>query len=374
VVVLLGCASCTRAVSPPVDAGPCPEPTNREVDVLFMIDNSVDTERAQERLHQATPAFVAALDALPDGAPDLHIAVITSDLGASDGSIAGCNATGGDRGAFRAVPSGTCATSTLDGKFISRPAASSGQPPNYSGDLASVLACIVPMGGEGCGYERPLASVARALGTDGKPAPLDNAAFLRPEAALAIILLTVEDDCSATDEGFYTTSMGTLASTLGPSGNFRCAEFGHLCSRDGGAPRRPARMAPNGMVSDTITYDACVPAEEAGRLTPVHKLVDGIRALKGHPQDQIMVASIQGPRTPYEVHWIAPGTTGDGPWPSLTHSCPTDSLINGDPGIRVGAFAEQLGGEGLVFSICEASYAPAMEEIARRIGELRGCP
>src|SRR5436190_22399685 len=70
---------------------------NRNIDILFMIDNTAG-RLVQDNLLRNFPTFVNALRAFPGGLPNLHIAVITSDLGAGDGSIAGCSATGGDAG------------------------------------------------------------------------------------------------------------------------------------------------------------------------------------------------------------------------------------------------------------------------------------
>jgi len=68
---------------------------------------------------------------------------------------------------------------------------------NYKGELADVFGCIAMLGSQGCGFEHQLASVLRALGADGAPAPAQNAGFLRPDAFLQIILVSDEDDCSA---------------------------------------------------------------------------------------------------------------------------------------------------------------------------------
>src|SRR6516162_1806896 len=74
---------------------------NRQLDLLFMIDNSSSMSSAQDNLRANMPSFMNVLKGLPGGLPDLHIAVVTSDMGAGDGSsIAGCS-THGDNGGFR---------------------------------------------------------------------------------------------------------------------------------------------------------------------------------------------------------------------------------------------------------------------------------
>src|SRR4030095_11534224 len=86
---------------------------NRDVDILFMIDNTAGV-LVQDNLLRNFPVFVNALEAMPGGLPNLHIAVITSDLGAGDGSIASCWATGGDAGRFQYAARGTCTSTNLN--------------------------------------------------------------------------------------------------------------------------------------------------------------------------------------------------------------------------------------------------------------------
>jgi len=91
--------------------------------------------------------------------------------------------------------------------------------PNYKGKIEDVFTCIATLGESGCGFEQPFAAITRALGVDGRgAAPYESASFLRVDAALAIILLTNEDDCSAS-EGvplFDTALNKNIASQLGP--------------------------------------------------------------------------------------------------------------------------------------------------------------
>src|SRR4051794_8991113 len=79
---------------------------NRNLDVLFMIDNSSSMRLSQTNLLNNFPTFMNVLKGLPGGLPNIHVAVISQDVGAGDGSIAGCasdnnNASGGDMGIFQ---------------------------------------------------------------------------------------------------------------------------------------------------------------------------------------------------------------------------------------------------------------------------------
>ena len=335
----------------------------RDVDILFMIDNSSSTRLIQTNLTANFPTFMTSLRNLPGGLPNLHIAVITSDMGAGDGSIAGCDNTGGAMGIFQYTPRGTCSASPLPGgaTFIS----DIGGTKNYTGTLEDAFTCIAALGEQGCGFEQPLAAVVRALGADGKPAPAENATFLRPNALLFIVIVTNEDDCSVpTGSTLFSTASTTLASTLGPVQNFRCNEFGHLCN---GA--KPPRMAPNGDVTASVVLDGCAPAEGAGMLTPVATFVSQLRALKAFPDDQILVGLIAAPATPYTVTWKNPSIADTGPWPVIQHSCTASDGSFGDPAVRLTALANTFGANGTAASVCQTSYANVFTTLATRLGQ-----
>ena len=121
-----------------------------------------------------------------------------------------------------------------------------------------MFSCIAALGETGCGFEHQFAAILRALGADGQRAPAENQGFLRPDAYLAIVMLTNEDDCSETPgvKLFDTASNTTLASQFGPPANFRCNEFGHMCDRRD--RRAPGRAAPNNDVTAMVTYRAAV--------------------------------------------------------------------------------------------------------------------
>jgi hypothetical protein len=132
----------------------------RKVDMLFVIDDSAETTRLQTTFLANFPTFLTALRSLPGDPPDMHIAVVSSDLGAGDGSIAPCNATGGDKAIFQHTARGTCTSTGLapGATFI----ADNGEVTNYTGNLVDVFACIAALGESGCGFEHQLAAAASA--------------------------------------------------------------------------------------------------------------------------------------------------------------------------------------------------------------------
>jgi len=350
---------------------------NRNVDLLFMVDNSSSMRLSQTNLLNNFPTFMTALQNAPQGLPNIHVAVVSSDMGAGDGSIAGCNATGGNQGIFQYTAQGSCTNSNLQqgATFISNV----GGQANYTGNLADVFTCIAALGEGGCGFEHQFASVLRALGADGQAAPAENAMFLRPEAYLVVILITNEDDCSAAPGVplFDTSANLNMASQLGPPANFRCNEFGHTCPTGvtGDFQRtvkHPDRNAPNQDVTQMVSYDGCASDDTEGYLLSVKYVADQIKSLKSDPS-QVLVAAITGPATPYTVHWKTPSTADTScgamscPWPEINHSCTATDSSFADPGVRVSQFVQEFGANGLVLSICDNSFAPSLDKIAQLI-------
>jgi hypothetical protein len=347
--------------------------SNRNLDVLFMIDNSSSMLLSQTNLLRNIPIFMKVLEDLPGGLPNIHVAVVSSDMGAGSGQTPSCT-TSGDDGIFQSAPRGTCMSTTLlpGATFISNV----GGTTNYTApDIATVFSCIAALGQEGCGFERPFASVLRALGADGRPMPPENQGFLRSDALLAIVLVTNEDDCSARDGSgaalYALENDAQLTSDYGAPNQYRCSEFGHLC--DG---VRPPRMAPNGQAGDTVTLQNCTSSECDGVLTPVAEVAARIKALKTAPASEILIAAITGPVTPYEVRWAAPSVADTScgmascPWPQIAPSCTAADDSYADPAVRVTQLASLFGANGFVSSICDTDFAPALQQIAGRIGAL----
>jgi hypothetical protein len=353
-------------VEPPLDPAITRSTTgpivvNRNVDLLFLVDDSSSMRKSQDNLLRNFPVLMNALENIPGGLPNLHIAVASSDMGAGDGSVAGCDATGGKNGVFQYTARGACTATGLDpgATFISNV----NGVKNYTGNLADVFTCIAALGDTGCGFEQPFAAITRALGADGQAPPVENQGFLRPDAYLAVVLITNEDDCSATPGvPLYDTSANLrLGDPLGPPANFRCNEFGHICD---GAP--PSRLAPGGDVNATHMYTSCEPAESSGLLRTVADTAARRQALKADP-DQVIFAAITGPESPYTVHWKTPPSNDTGPWPEISHSCTAADGSFADPSVRTSALARAFGANGLILPICAENFAPALERIAQKI-------
>jgi len=347
---------------------------NRNVDMLFLVDDSSSMGLSQDNLRRNFPVFMQRLME-PPGLPNIHVAVVSSDMGAGDGSVSECDATGGQGGIFRYTPTTpppdepTCMVNLNPGEhFITN----IGGQANYTGSLEDTFSCMAALWEGGCGYEHQFAAILRALGADGRPAPQENQGFLRPDAYLVIVLITNEDDCSAAPGVplFDVWSNPNIASQLGPPSNFRCNEFGHLCDDGSGNAVHPNRSAPGNDAAATVTYQSCRSNDQEGYLLGVVDTANRIKALKADPS-QVMVASIQGPPTPYTVTWKTNADTSCGaascPWPVIGHSCQAADGSFADPGIRTGELVNQFGANGLLLPICAGDFGPSLDRIATLI-------
>jgi hypothetical protein len=195
----------TATDSPP--AVDVPTTTGRGgVDLLVVVDNSNSMRAGQDLLNANLGPLVLNLLAR-QGVRDVHVGVVSSDLGADGASIPSCGAVLGDdavlnprtRGAAVAMhPPGDgpaeifCTPAVRAAPFLSLSNAVDAMAVYWS------PACHSNLGLGGCGLEQPLEAALRALTTQASPgAP--NAGFLRPEATLAVLLLTDEDDGSVRD-------------------------------------------------------------------------------------------------------------------------------------------------------------------------------
>jgi len=333
----------------------------QKIDIVFMIDNSQSMLPLQAATLSGFPAFANALKALPGGLPDLHLGVISSDTGPGKFDLPQYHcAFGGDQGRFQSQPRGLCAASPLQPNQTYLQASNNQQSKNYAGDIADAFTCIAALGDQGCGFEGQLKSVRWAL--DPLNTPSSNAGFLRPDAFLAVVLLTNEDDCSLPDDSdLIDPTQTTETAPLGPLWSWRCNEFGHLCDINGmlqSPPRGPSTNLQGCMSNDGPT----------GKLTHLADEVAFLKGLKAN-QGDILVAAITAPATPYSVEMIQQGNDTE-PHPNVVHSCVLNSGEFGDPSVRISQWAASFGANGSVETICSDSLAPAMQRIGNRVAGL----
>jgi hypothetical protein len=165
----------------------------RRMDFLFVIDNSPGMASVETRLSAELPKFLDALSVLPGGVPDLHVAVVTSSMGAGRfASVPGCERGGPGDGAGRFFHPAACAALQPEQSFI---IANRGVT-NFSGGLRDLVGCLVAVGVTGCSFSQPLAAMRAALEKGMDPRDADNGGFLRSDSFVVVVLVTNQDDCS----------------------------------------------------------------------------------------------------------------------------------------------------------------------------------
>lgn len=314
----------------------------QDIDILFVVDNSGSMGDEYDALANWAEEYLFGVLELESGQlPNLHIGVISTDLGANDG-LAGC-AGNGDDGILQSEPQFVGCTGPTD-SFISDVALPDGtRDRNYTGELGETFACIAMLGNLGCGFEQPLAAAVRGLTHP------DNSGFLRPNALLAVVFVTDEDDCSA-DRSMFDPSQNDINSELGPVSSFRCFEHGVTC--DQSDPRTPG--ARTGCYASSSVY-----------MEDVGTYADELKALKPHPS-MVMVAGIIGDPEPVSVRLDSFSNN-----PQLEPSC--SGTVNGGealPAIRLSGFLRDFPGRYQEVSICEDQLAGPLQAIASFVGNV----
>lgn len=353
---------------------------NRNVDIVFEIDNSVSMAPEQANLVANFPAFINILKNLPGGLPDVHIGVVTSDMGAAmfSGEIKGCEVP--DNGAFidqvRSAVDPVCNTARLNAGAHFIQSSNGGTQNNFQGDITDVFRCVAQVGTTGCGFEDHLEAVRAALGDPtgdsrhGIPAravPAKNSNFLRPDAYLAVILITNEEECSTTPNNVL---FDPTNDALGPL-QARCFGYTDICDGkrvmdyvQAGKPAGPFQNC----VPDETTFDT----DPTHAAIPVQFYVDYFKRLKANPQ-KILLSGIVAPAAPYSIT-LTPDGNG-GMLPLQGNSCTGSAGVFGQATPRLakffGAFPSQ---QVVTTSICDQSFAPAMQLIAEQLGRLIGSP
>ncbi|MFH2005460.1 MAG: hypothetical protein ABI333_02625 [bacterium] len=358
----------------------------RQLDMLFVIDNSMSMLEEQFLLRTQFPSLMSELDRLPGGRPDVHIGVTNTDLGTYPYGTDWCSDSDGGRllvpaecgnpveGATFIVdadPQGCSVQRQEDGSCTAQSCDVShcAHEPNtrfvvtdqgcprcrnfIHESLADTFSCVGNVGTEGCGFEQPLEAIALAL----SPSTTENEGFLRPRSVLAVIIISDEDDCSASSARLFSED----TEELGLFDSYRCFEYGVTCD-----------------VNDRTTEGVrshCLPrGDPQALLHPVERYVDIL--LEHRPASRLVVAAITGrpersePGPGYDVS-VEPSDDDSARLKPACTALSDGTTSTADPAVRLRYLVESIHPPedlGWAFtSICEEDYSLALQGIGSRL-------
>lgn len=378
----------------PDEDGSVPTAATYKIDLLFVVDNSNSMREEQAALRAQFPMLIQLLldntaigggDDVVAGAQDIHLGVVSTDLGAPGVTgIFGCTGTGND-GLLNNVAAADvvgCSATTYAPRFLSY-VAGTGDP----AQLATDLSCLAALGTDGCGFEMQLESMLKSVwpGDDGRitfladPASgfgmtgqagpgFPNGDFVRNDdeddvSVLAVVMVTDEEDCSSNDTAHLAPAFDTQGL------NTRCY------------------------------YEALRP--EPNRLFDVGRYVTGLRLLRPGYEHRVVFGAIVGvppalvteaalsevdfsSASERNAHYatilddpmmqqtIDDRGTADFADDSIRPSClTTTGSAVAYPPRRIVEVARGFGEHGFVQSICANEWSFAMELLATRIAQAR---
>ncbi len=365
--------------------------TQKDLDILFLIDNSPSMSPKQSALAAAIPQFIQKIDGF--GA-NYHVGIATSDVGsyAAPGtpwsiSLGSCNSFEGDDGMLQRV---ACTTRTgvssaalaacnalcpdpsyvpVDGKgFISKVNGINNIKSTDPMAPQKAFQCMALVGDGGCGIEGQLEGARRAL--DGHN-PM-NSEFLRPGSVLAVIFITDEDDCSVSvpTERQENDPVTMDCATPDKNAAFRCYNPDYRCiARD---------VQCNEPLNQTGTKTGCT-ERSSSYLTSVATYVNFLQSLR--PFSKLLVSGIWSPTIgagtgannsgQFIVAQPVGGTGSD----TLNRGMQTDAAcynvadptIFGRPQVRLSKFLSQFL-DGIERSVCDTGQFPdVLDQIAAKI-------
>lgn len=379
-----------------------------KIDLLFMVDNSGSMREEQVSLRSQFPSLINVLtsgdkSSPPDGvqdfppAKDLHIGVVSSDLGLSGVlNIPDCDGLGDD-GKLRNEAAGDvtgCSAATYMPRFLEYQ-----EGVHDPAQLATDFQCIASLGTMGCGFEQQLESALKAVwpgddpriaflpdpagfGTEGQAGPAyTNGEFIRNDptvglSLIAIILVTDEEDCSSSD----TRHFRPIDPTVPADDPLRRQGLNTRCFFEG------QRAEPNS-VYDVTRYingfKALRQTEDLDnsklvifggivgvptRLVTPERMADVDFAVKTQSDafyDGILAADEMQEMVDMRG---TPEVDDD----NLRPSCDRGAMAKAYPPRRIVEVAKGFGSNGVIQSICQEDFGPAMQAIIDVIAKQLG--
>lgn len=383
---------------------------NRDVDILFVIDNSRSMAKEQATLARNFGPLIERLEA-DDVRANYRIAVTTTDMGHThcNGNDGGNFKTRSCRSRvedFQVVVNGqvtddyfdeACAsacqhddieflpTSTfVDPTPRPRPWIESiGGVTNLANGITptEAFSCLGPQGVTGCGFEAPLEAMRSSL-LQATDAASEEFGFMRPGAILAVVFMTDEADCSSryrdvTDPWNVETGSRALWSPEN-------AAAGRLTSEVCWFAGVECEDQPDGS-RDCWAVDKASDGTEAEHdeemvLHPLERYSDFLSALEEkkqeiNPDQELLVAVLGGVPTDYEGGPIPYGMGNDAQFVQdhgIGVGCESG---NGQaaPPVRLAELAAMFDTSETkdqnLYSVCRQEYDDSMSAIAEAISE-----
>ena len=297
---------------------------SKKVDLLFVVDFSLDMATFQATFYTRFPELLSWLKIVRGGLPDLHIGVTTMDVGAMGNVVPGCTGSGDDgrlqkfdcanlhndyyivdiapvgcqiAQAQRPGEELRCTGHNCSDANCRSPIVQGMEPTgliletdeqgcprcrNYVEEpMGGIFQCLMTRSTTSCGWEQPLEAMMQAL-TMNHP---ENFNFRRPDAHLVVLFLTSEDDCTATTADLFNPG----SELLGPYNGFRCWRWGVRCDREW-------ELNPENLFEE---YTNCRPRSqsEGGKLSDVNGYVNEVKRLVNSQGYRMFIqaVSLSGP-------------------------------------------------------------------------------
>jgi hypothetical protein len=386
---------------------------NRDVDVLFVIDNSGSMGEEQVNLAANIPAFIEVLEH-EQVLANYRIGVTTTDNGnpwcpvgattpeAGKLVLSSCKSRLQDflfnngqvdvqdlacneictltESELQIIPTTTDYDSTPSPRpWLENILGEKNIPESTS--MVDAFRCFSPQGINGCGFESQLESMYLTL---KRAENVDEAeyGFIRAQAVLAVVFLTDEADCS------YNKSYSEIFEQDGnkvfwsdPAASFPtsavCWNAGVEC------------------IGDPSNYDSCEPVnkdvdgnsdvdDSEAVLHPMGRyygLLDGLEMQKQSysPSQEVIVGLIGGVDSQGATNYASVANTdpeyensfGIGPGCTAPPPAGQTEPVTAVPPVRIKALVNRYS-EGNMYSVCEDDYSPALAAIANRIADQIG--
>jgi hypothetical protein len=388
---------------------------NKDVDVLFVIDNSGSMAEEQALLSQNFASFIGVLEA-DDVSANYRLGITTTDAGnprcpsttPENGTLVLSSCL--DRVATNEFKYGTddfafacsdyCTKQDKDlmirpttTQYDTKPAPRKWierieKQSNIGGVASNVEAfqCYGPQGVAGCGFESHLESMYKALAKASDKGSVANYGFLREAAILSIVVISDETDCSYQQDQ-KDVFVGNKVFWNSPDDpqptSALCWKAGVECT--GSSPYTECHAANYGLDGNVGAADA------DAVLKPVQTYIDFVKTIEAAKKDidenqRILVSMIAGVPVGYDkrstelIYQDAlPSDFPNSPnyqdnfgiGPGCVLGDPLDPDSTAVPPVREREFAEAFidakANERNLYSICQEDYSGALQSIADKI-------